>query len=269
MRRIRAITAGCALGALFAMPAQAAGPSHVVMFGESGDYVAPGLRIFEGAKQVTLNGGTAGVSVGVDNAGRDQGYFSMDFTPPQNDLLAPGSYSRAQRSSFRDRGRPGIDISGDGRGCNEQAGRFVVKDLGLGAGGAVKRLWLLFEQHCEGGDAALFGEVKIGIPPAPGTVRALPSALRWPDRKVGKAGTTVPMSFVARRSTRAGRASITGSGGRAFRITADRCNGRKLGKGDRCQVYVRFRPRTKRTARATLVLAGGGASARAALTGGT
>jgi hypothetical protein len=247
--------------------AHAAGPASVVMFGESGDYVAPGLRIYEGKKHVTLTGTNAGVEVSVDGPGQQAFGFSLDFTPAREDLLAPGGYNRAQRSSFRDDGHPGIDISGDGRGCNEQAGRFFIKDIGLGSGGVVKRLWLLFEQHCEGGTAALFGEVKIGVAPRPGRLRALPSAIRWPDRKRGKRGTTVPLTFVARHAGVAGRARVTGAGRRGFPVTADRCRGRKLAAGDRCQIYVRFKPRKRGTVRATVALDGGGPSARVALTG--
>lgn len=40
----------------FTPAAIATGPSSVVMFGESGDYVAPGLRTYEGAEQVRLGG---------------------------------------------------------------------------------------------------------------------------------------------------------------------------------------------------------------------
>lgn len=270
-RRTATAAAAAALATACLAPALAlaAGPSSVVMFGESGDYVAPGLRTYEGAKQVTLSGSSAGVSVSVDGPNQRAFGFSMDFTPARDDLLAPGSYSGAQRSSFRARGRPGIDITGDGRGCNEQAGRFIVKDLGLTASGKVNRLWLLFEQRCEGGRAALFGEVKIGVPPRPGPLRATPSALRWPDRRVGQRGTTVPLTFVARRAVTPGRAALRGSGRRAFTVTANRCRGRRMATGDRCQVYVRFTPRRKATARATLSLQGMGSAAQIALTGGT
>jgi hypothetical protein len=247
--------------------ATAAGPASVVMFGESGDYVAPGLRTYEGAEQVKLGGSPAGVTVSVAGAGQRHFGFTLEFAAAPDDLLAPGSYPGAQRSAFRDPGHPGIDISGDGRGCNEQAGRFLVKELGLGAGGRVDQLWLLFEQHCEGGAPALFGEVKIGVPRPPGPLRALPSALRWPDRPVGKRGTTVALTFVARRTVRPGRSTLTGSGRRAFRVTANRCRDRRLSEGARCQVYVRFLPRHSGTARATLALAGMGAAARTALIG--
>lgn len=140
-------------------------------------------------------------------------------------------------------------------------------ELGLGAGGKVNQLWLLFEQHCEGGAPALFGEVKIGVARPAGPLRALPTALRWPDRPVGRRGTTVALTFVARRAVRPGGSMLTGSGRRAFRVTADRCRDRRLPKGGRCQVYVRFLPRQRGTARATLALAGMGPAARTALVG--
>jgi hypothetical protein len=262
----------CLLAALLAAlalapSAHAAGPSSVVMIGEAGDYVASGVRIYEGTKHVNVSGGDAYLSVGVEGI-RDQGSFSLSFGAPSGDLFAPGNYTSAQRTPFADKGHPGIDISGDGRGCNTQAGRFLLRDLTI-ARAKVSRLWLLFEQHCEGGDSALFGEVRIGMPVVPGALRALPTALRWPPRKVGKRGTTVPMTFTARWRLRAAAARISGSGRRAFRVTADRCRERMLSRGDTCRVYVRFTPRKTGTSRARLAVSRGGRSASVALLGDT
>jgi hypothetical protein len=66
-------------------------------------------------------------------------------------------YVGAQRAPFREAGRPGIEISGDGRGCNTISGSFEVRELVVAADGSVQRAWIMYEQHCEGGTAALFG----------------------------------------------------------------------------------------------------------------
>lgn len=65
---------------------------------------------------------------------------------------------------FQASGHPGIDVSGDGRGCNEIEGRFDVRDIAKNAAGEITRLWVLYEQHCEGDPAALFGEVMVNVP---------------------------------------------------------------------------------------------------------
>jgi len=59
-----------------------------------------------------------------------------------------------------DDARAEIDVSGDGRGCNTAIGYFDIKELVYGDNGAVISLWATFEQHCEGSDAALRGEIR-------------------------------------------------------------------------------------------------------------
>ena len=70
--------------------------------------------------------------------------------------LTPGVYEMAQRASFAQPGHPGIDIGGDGRGCNTITGRFQVKDYTRDATGVVSAT-ISFEQHCEGGPSVLNG----------------------------------------------------------------------------------------------------------------
>jgi hypothetical protein len=71
-----------------------------------------------------------------------------------------GEYDGAQRTAFRSPTRPGIDVSGDGRGCNTDTGRFLVSDFGLNTDGTIARLAIDFEQHCEGATPALYGSFR-------------------------------------------------------------------------------------------------------------
>ena len=73
--------------------------------------------------------------------------------------LAPGLYTDDVFFSDDD-AQPSLDVSGDGRGCNVATGYFEIKELVYGDNGAVVSLWATFEQHCEGGDAALRGEIR-------------------------------------------------------------------------------------------------------------
>ena len=108
--------------------------------------------------------------------------------------------------------------------------------------------------------------MKISILLDPGPVRALPSALvRQPQGRQARHDRAA--TFVGRRFAEVGARRVTGSGRRAFHVTHNGCRGR-LSAGERCQVYVRFRPRKRGTARATLTLAGGGAAAHVSLSGG-
>jgi hypothetical protein len=107
----------------------------------------------------------------------------------------------AQRAPFREAGRPGIDISGDGRGCNTIEGLFEVKAFDVAADGTLQRLWIVYEQHCEGGESALFGEVRIGVAVPDGALVA-PGIVRWPASDVGRAGAAVPVTVVAAQALR-------------------------------------------------------------------
>ena len=94
--------------------------------------------------------------------------------------LAVGTYENARRWPFQS-GSPGLDFSGDGRGCNQLSGRFVLRELARKADGSIDRLAVDFEQRCENSTAPLFGEVRINStvpfsdfeapPPPPGGIQ--------------------------------------------------------------------------------------------------
>jgi len=60
-----------------------------------------------------------------------------------------------------------LDVYGEGRGCNQLTGRFEVQEALFGPSGEIWAFAATFEQHCEGADAALFGEIRVANPPPP------------------------------------------------------------------------------------------------------
>ena len=83
-------------------------------------------------------------------------------------------YSRTGKLStseepFHDSVSATIDITGQGRGCNTDTGSFAILDAKFDYSGPYPRVVSFaaqFEQHCEGGAAALGGTVYYGsIPP--------------------------------------------------------------------------------------------------------
>jgi len=246
------------LAAVFSASAQAANTSSVVMFSDPGDWVGAGEhRLFHpGNGSVTVGAGAGQVSVSV-SGGTSGDSFDLDFAAPPGQALAVGAYERAQRAPFREAGRPGIDIGGDGRGCNIIAGRFDVKQLETGAGGAITRLWIVYEQHCEGGVPALFGEVRINVPVADGSSDPAPAAVRWPGLDIGRGGTVVPVTVLASAPTQLAGASILGPETADFAIRLDECSGRSLPAGGSCQVWVRFVPTVAGQRTATLRIVDG------------
>lgn len=97
----------------------------------------------------------------------DGGFWLVHFAAPSGQPLAPGVYENATRWPFQAPGVSGMDISGDGRGCNMLNGRFEVLEAVFGPAGYVERFHATFEQHCEGAEPALRGEIQIVNPPPP------------------------------------------------------------------------------------------------------
>jgi hypothetical protein len=94
-------------------------------------------------------------------------FWFLDLAAPLGQQLQPGTYEGATRWPFQSPTQPGLSFSGDGRGCNTLTGRFVVLEAKYGPAGYIERFHATFEQHCEGGPAALRGEVQIINPPPP------------------------------------------------------------------------------------------------------
>lgn len=87
--------------------------------------------------------------------------WTLDFAAPSDALLTPGAYEGAVRWPFHSASQPGLNVSGDGRGCNMLTGRFVVHEVVYGANNnSVNSFAADFEQHCEGAAAGLFGTVR-------------------------------------------------------------------------------------------------------------
>ena len=248
-----------ALMVSFTASASAAEATSVVMLSDSGDYIGGGeSRFFHpGNGSVTVGGNAGFMTVSVSGGTRGDS-FSLNFAAPPGQSLSPGVYERAQRAVFREAGRPGIDVSGAGRGCNTIGGRFEIKDFATNAAGAVTRAWIVYEQHCEGGTPALFGEVRIGVPIPDGPTDPAPSILRWPGIDVGRGGTVVPVTVLATSGTKLTSASVVGADAGAFPIRLDECSGVTLVAGASCQVWMRFSPSSAGDHTATLRIANAG-----------
>lgn len=238
------------LTALATVPAGAAGGpvlrTFVTMFSDPGDYIGGGdARSFVPSdSSITLSGTASylGVSVSGGTLGDS---FGLTFAAPPGKALKQGLYLGAQRAPFREAGRPGIDIDGDGRGCNEIGGRFDVKDIATDASGAVTMLWLTYEQHCENGVPALFGEVRYHVPEIYAAFFVAPGSVWWPDTAVGTSATVVPVTVVGAKGVSGvtvDKVAVTGLNAADFAVRADECTGVPLAGGDRCQVWLRFTP---------------------------
>lgn len=94
------------------------------------------------------------------------GAWFVTFAPPSGQVLAPGLYTRAYRAPFKDPSQPGLDVTGQSRGCNQSTGRFLISQA-VFSGNTVQRFHAKFQQHCEGWSTGIRGELWIDAQGSP------------------------------------------------------------------------------------------------------
>jgi hypothetical protein len=240
--------------------------TFATMYSDNGDYIGGGAdRLFTpslGSIKVSGNAGYLTVNVSGGTSGDS---YSMTFAAPPGKKLKPQTYLDAQRAPFREAGHAGIDIDGDGRGCNEISGRFDVRQITTDAGGAIVGLWIVYEQHCEGGIPALFGEVVYRIPGSRLPYYAASDDVWFPDTNVGVHSSVIPIDVIvpaASPGVTMAAATIDGFHATEYEIRVDTCKGAALFAGDICQVLVRFTPSAPGPRLAELQLASTGGATR-------
>ena len=150
--------------------AQPAESASLTMVSDPGDYIGQGLTwsyATEAGDQFTTS--TNGNHVSVAVTGYNGDWWYLDFDAPIDHTLTAGTtYAGATRYPFNG-GGPGLSVDGEGRGCNELTGTFTVTEAVFGGPDSsyLERFAATFEQHCEGAEPALRGEVRIVNSPAP------------------------------------------------------------------------------------------------------
>jgi hypothetical protein len=144
--------------------------------GNPGDYISQGKSYsYSTSKGDALDVSSSVGRVSVSVKAYNGDWWTLDFDAPgtpdrpvpgKSAALAPGTYTDAHRYPFNGNG-PGLDLSGDGRGCNELTGSFTVINAVFGPQGQVQTFDARFEQHCEGGNPAARGEIHISNLPPP------------------------------------------------------------------------------------------------------
>jgi hypothetical protein len=141
------------------------GRTRLVMHSDLGDYIGQGPRDWSYTKRDArfyVFGGRSHVEFYV--AGQGDDYWDGAFSPPPGDILAAGTtYDHAQRDAFRG-SSPGMEVSGNSRGCNEIDGRFTVTAARFDASGAVHNFGVRFDQRCDQALGQLHGtfEFRVG-----------------------------------------------------------------------------------------------------------
>jgi hypothetical protein len=165
--------------------------------GDPGDWISGG----DSYSYSTANNDTLTVYGSEDNGGLDVSVrgknsdnWDLHLQAPSGQALKAGTYDGATRWPFQAPTAPGLDLSGNGRGCNTSKGTFTIQDVVFGPHGYVQTLDATYEQHCEGGTTAARGEVHIANPAPPAEL-----------------GTQVVVSTNGTASTLNGNAYISGT----------------------------------------------------------
>lgn len=138
--------------------------------GDEGDYISGGRTYAystDAKDRLTVNASEDRNHIAVSVSGLNSDWWTLDLAAPSGTALTAGTYGEATRYPFQGANAPGLNLSGNGRGCNELTGTFTVQNVVFGPHGYVQALDATYEQHCEGGEPALRGEVHIANPPAP------------------------------------------------------------------------------------------------------
>ena len=124
----------------------------VLFVSASGDYIGQGQTYATtDTNAFSFSGTVSGISVGA---------FGFGFTfVPGTGSLTLGTYANATRWPFNG-GGPGIDISGNGRGCNNECGTFTILELHTNVSGQIDHCWITYSNSCECFMAPETGEIR-------------------------------------------------------------------------------------------------------------
>jgi hypothetical protein len=176
--KIASIGALLCAGVLSANSAFAALANNAEVFLKSdpGSYVGGGI----GAPSVTWVHGIDGIFDGEPNYGsflrgvniayHGDAYWNFEFSAPSYDpttntnngqMLQVGLYTNAQRFPFNSPTKPGIDISGNGRGNNTESGWFDILQISYDPSGNLSQFAVDFKQFDEGNTTVgLYGSLR-------------------------------------------------------------------------------------------------------------
>jgi hypothetical protein len=162
------VLASGALATAGTAQAQPVGSGSLSFSGDAGDYISQGRpHSFSVANKdkITVTSNKDQNSIAVSVNGVDGSWWTLNLADGK--ALKAGRYTGAIRYPFNEAGQPGLDLSGDGRGCNTLTGSFDIAQVVFGPNGYVHKLDATFEQFCGSSEFAARGEIHITNPEPP------------------------------------------------------------------------------------------------------
>ena len=135
------------------------------MDSERYDYIGQGrVYTYDEANSVMIGSITYGYPDYLDEAGlqiniEGRERWRLVLAMPKGQALAPGVQGIVQRYPFRTPDRPGINFSGEGRGCNRISGWFEIIEVEV-VGSTVNKLAADIRHTCADIDTSFFGPLR-------------------------------------------------------------------------------------------------------------
>ena len=238
-------------------PVRAAGPvTALVIDSEAGDAIGQGQQLEYEPPAASFNIATFDPGwTFVQVLGAQGGdFWNVTLRAAGAGTLAVGTYEDAQR--IADATHPGLDISGQGRGCNMSTGRFVIGELERDMAGNVSSIAASFEQHCEGGPAALFGEIRYQASAGYKLLTVAPASIDLGSAGIGLATPTQTVHLTASGTAGVSLSALSIGGANAadFSIVSETCPVGALAVSTSCDIAVRAVPKATGARAAALVI---------------
>jgi hypothetical protein len=225
--------------------------SALFLDGETGDYIfgeqsavfaTPEFRVLAHSPDTS----TVRLHVETPTHTPDWTWYDVELSAPRGEALAVGTYTGATRSASRQGTDPGIDVGGDGRGCNTTAGDFTIHEFERNEDGSVRALSASFRQWCGStrNGSKLIGELRLA------SARPLPAyapdltRLTLPAQLVGTRSDPVALTIRNIGQTRlSGSVAVDGTHGSDFGArSVDDCLTSGFGPNESCVVHVHYVP---------------------------
>src|SRR5690349_12739873 len=130
----RSLRASCIACALFAAVAASAQSNLVLFISSPGDYIGGGQTyVATNQGSFSFSGSASFIQVGAFG-------FNFWIQGPGGANLAVGLYTNSARYPFNG-SQPGLDVSGNGRGCNADCGSFRINEIHVNGSGQVDHFW--------------------------------------------------------------------------------------------------------------------------------
>jgi hypothetical protein len=230
-----------------APPAAAAGSiTAFTLDSEPGDYIGEGQTFTFTSENATITAATlpdGGVELAAVQ-GANVHRFDADIEPPLGGTLTPGTTYPTARAAT-DASTAGLDVYGDGRGCNMASGSLHLIELTLGGGGTtIATFAATYENHCEDASApALFGELRYQSSSDFRADSVDPTNVDFGSQRL-TSSTVLPVSITNTGNVALvlGTAVITGADAGDYSLQTDTCSGQSLAAEASCGLGVAFSP---------------------------